>query len=317
MQDREPSWSDDEPGRVAGGETNWWDSAEQVEPQDEHGARAVHVPIRDQDTVILDRQPGWSDSSQPAAPTESQSELGGPAASETPESSRLSTLRETIERVRNTQVRVESASAALAAAREAVERSERELTIAQTAAEYEEQDLKAAFVRAMTDHGLSYMKPHSVEGVITMDDASVIRSDGTIEEGWKARLIDDHIVCTKELDGDSYEKEISIEDWFEVPKRVGEAYRPTFDRLVEAYPEVWEMLEPNVYQAGSAYIRDVDTGEYRVGQVRIQMDSNLAVPMYPHDTSKEKTVLQYISIPTFMRWQQEGEAARLAQGELG
>lgn len=317
MQDREPSWSDDEPGRAAGSETNWWEGDQQAETQGEPEPREVRVPIRDQDTVILDRPPGWSDSDETAGSLQTQSEQGEPPASESPEISSLSTLRAAVEKMRGSKERVDSANEALEAAREAVVRGERELAIAQAASEYEEQNLKAAFVRAMTDQGLGYMKPHSVDGVITMDDVPVIRSNGAIEEGWTAQLLGDCIVCTKELDGDDFQKEISIEDWFEAPKRIGEAYKATLDRLVAVYPEVWEMIGPDAYQASSVYLRDVDTGGYRVGQVRIQTNNNLAVPMYPHDTSKEKTVLQYISIPTFMRWQQEGDAARLAQGELG
>lgn len=316
MPDREPNWGDDESGRTAEGEAKWWDSAKQSEPLGDPEPRVVRVPIRDQDTVILDRQPGWSDTGEPGGTLGRQSELAEPAVSETPESSRLPTLHEALERVRVNQARVDSVSAALAAAREVVVRTEEELVAAQALAESQERDLEIAFVHAMTDRGLGYMKPHDVEGVITMDNVPVIRSDGTIEDGWKAQLQGDHIVCTKHIDGDDSQKEISIEDWFEAPKRIGEAHRPTFDRLVEAYPSVWEVAGADAYQASSAYIRDRDTGGYRVGQVRISMNNNLAILMYPHDTSVDKTVLQYISIPTFVRWQQEGEVARLAQGEL-
>ncbi len=325
MRDRETSQGDDREGLQSGtpGE-RWYDlEASDLENRsegdgtDRTGNEPVRIPVRDQDAVTLDAPPGGGEF-DPAVITGVPEFPSVPLAS--PEVSvpeRRQPLHEAIQGFKMQQERVRAASEAYEAALQLVAQTQREVVEAQEALATQELDLEIAFSHEIQDRGLGYLSPHDVDGVITMDNVPALRSDGTIEDGWKAELREGVVVCSKEIDGVPYVKPYAPEEWLEIPGRIGEMFRGTLDQLVQAHPEIWQQAGSDIYSSSLVYARDKATGEYRTAEANIFVHQGRATVVYRNDRSPDRTIVQHISVATFMRWQHEGDAARLAQGELG
>lgn len=168
-------------------------------------------------------------------------------------------------------------------------------------------EIEGAFQDAIERRGLPYRFRGDEAGQFVADNVVVLRSNGSVEDGWRAKLTGETVKLEKVGSEGDYEKTYPAERWVAYEQdRIADALRPQFDHMVKAYPDVWSRdQESDMYRVRRCFVWSETAREMLVGAAHIFPKSMTARVVFQYPGASQD-MAKNVLITEFICWQSPG-----------